>query len=268
MTLMATDADLPPQVVSFSIVGGEDQSKFSVTAGGVLSFNSPPDFEAPSDANGDNIYIVVLQASDGIFTDLHALLVTVTNVNEPPVVLAGDYNNNGTVDAADYVVWRKLLNQNVTVPNDTTPGTVTQADYTVWRANFGRSVTPGSGANIPELTAQSDGSIDDEQHAPGTAAAAVLSDESAAAAAIDPLVSAQAVGDRPHAFHRAHRDRLTTPELHDDALQAWLFSKYIAKAVDSSSERSDELPVDHERQEPRELVDALDLAFAALEVTS
>jgi hypothetical protein len=268
MTLMATDADLPPQVVSFSIVGGEDQSKFSVTAGGVLSFNSPPDFEAPSDANGDNIYIVVLQASDGIFTDLHALLVTVTNVNEPPVVLAGDYNNNGTVDAADYVVWRKLLNQNVTVPNDTTPGTVTQADYTVWRANFGRSVTPGSGANIPELTAQSDGSIADEQHAPGTAAAAVLSDESAAAAAIDPLVSAQAVGDRPHAFHRAHRDRLTTPELHDDALQAWLFSKYIAKAVDSSSERSDELPVDHERQEPRELVDALDLAFAALEVTS
>jgi hypothetical protein len=56
----------------------------------------------------------------------------------------GDYNNNGVVDAADYVVWRDKLNQSVTIPNDSTPGTVTPADYTVWKANFGK--TPGSGA--------------------------------------------------------------------------------------------------------------------------
>ena len=59
----------------------------------------------------------------------------------------GDYNNNGVVDAADYAVWRKRLNQNVTLPNDTTPGTVTHADYTVWRTNFGKSASgSGSGA--------------------------------------------------------------------------------------------------------------------------
>jgi hypothetical protein len=52
---------------------------------------------------------------------------------------SGDYNNNGVVDAADYVVWRDHLNQSVTIPNDTTPGTVSAADYDVWRANFGRS---------------------------------------------------------------------------------------------------------------------------------
>jgi hypothetical protein len=52
---------------------------------------------------------------------------------------AGDYNNNGTVDAADYVAWRDNLGQSVTLPNDSTPGTVTQADYEVWRANFGNS---------------------------------------------------------------------------------------------------------------------------------
>ena len=51
----------------------------------------------------------------------------------------GDYNNNGVVDATDYVVWRKRLNQSVTLPNDSTPGTVTSADYTVWRVNFGES---------------------------------------------------------------------------------------------------------------------------------
>jgi hypothetical protein len=58
----------------------------------------------------------------------------------------GDYNNNGVVDAADYIVWRKRLGQSVTIPNDTTPGTVTPGDYTVWRANFGKVMGGGSGA--------------------------------------------------------------------------------------------------------------------------
>jgi hypothetical protein len=58
----------------------------------------------------------------------------------------GDYNNNGVVDAADYVVWRSRLGQSVTLPNDTTPGTVTQADYTVWRNNFGATSGSGSGS--------------------------------------------------------------------------------------------------------------------------
>lgn len=55
---------------------------------------------------------------------------------------AGDYNNNGAVDAADYAAWRNSLGQNVTLPNDPTPGTVTQADYDVWRANFGQTNSP------------------------------------------------------------------------------------------------------------------------------
>ena len=57
--------------------------------------------------------------------------------------IAGDYNNNGTVDSGDYVVWRKGL------------GTTYSAnDYSVWCANFGQ--TAGSGgsavanASVPE----------------------------------------------------------------------------------------------------------------------
>jgi hypothetical protein len=48
--------------------------------------------------------------------------------------VTGDYNDNGRVDAADYVLWRKggsLKNEG------DTPGTVNAADYTVWRTNFG-----------------------------------------------------------------------------------------------------------------------------------
>jgi probable HAF family extracellular repeat protein len=52
----------------------------------------------------------------------------------PVPALPGDFNGNGTVDAADYVVWRKGM------------GTIyTQHDYNVWRAHFG-AVSPGIGA--------------------------------------------------------------------------------------------------------------------------
>src|SRR5262249_17075275 len=68
---------------------------------------------------------------------------------------SGDYSANGVVDAADYVRWRKNLNQNVTLPNDTTPGTLTSAHYPVWRNNFGNSSGAGSsalglGSEVPE----------------------------------------------------------------------------------------------------------------------
>ena len=53
----------------------------------------------------------------------------------------GDYDGNGVVDAADYVVWRKGL------------GTIyTQNDYSVWRTHFGQTVGSGAMANaaVPE----------------------------------------------------------------------------------------------------------------------
>jgi hypothetical protein len=60
--------------------------------------------------------------------------------------LPGDYNSNGRVDAADYVVWRKQLGTANALPNDETPGSVSAADYGVWRANFGRALGGGSSA--------------------------------------------------------------------------------------------------------------------------
>lgn len=67
--------------------------------------------------------------------------------------VAGDYNNNTRVDGSDYVVWRKHLNQAVTIPNDITPGTVTQQDYIEWRNRFGKTAFDfgsGSGSPVPE----------------------------------------------------------------------------------------------------------------------
>jgi hypothetical protein len=66
------------------------------------------------------------------------------NVRLSGIVLTpGDYNHNGVVDAADYVVWR------------TNDGT--QNGYATWRENFGETIGSGSdsGANsaVPEPTA-------------------------------------------------------------------------------------------------------------------
>ena len=54
-------------------------------------------------------------------------------------VLAGDYNDDGFVDAADYTVWREQLGRaRFALPNETvTAGTVTAEDYDVWKSNFG-----------------------------------------------------------------------------------------------------------------------------------
>ena len=77
-----------------------------------------------------------------------------------PSVVAptGDYNNNGTVDAADYVVWRKTLNQMVGTPGSgadgNSSGQIEAGDHTYWRERFGNPAGSGLGeTNIPEPTA-------------------------------------------------------------------------------------------------------------------
>jgi hypothetical protein len=64
--------------------------------------------------------------------------------------LAGDYNENGVVDAADYVVWRNNLGAAPgTLPNDIDGGVIGQAQYATWRANFGNTPGSGSSSNAP-----------------------------------------------------------------------------------------------------------------------
>jgi hypothetical protein len=60
----------------------------------------------------------------------------------------GDYNGNGVVDAADYIVWRSTLDQPA-VPagsgaDGDESGTIDAGDYTFWAARFGNTV-PGAG---------------------------------------------------------------------------------------------------------------------------
>jgi hypothetical protein len=65
--------------------------------------------------------------------------------------VTGDYNDNGVVDAADYVVWRENQGTMNTLPNDNIGGTIGPNHYTQWRANFGKSAGGSALGNaVPE----------------------------------------------------------------------------------------------------------------------
>jgi autotransporter-associated beta strand protein len=71
-----------------------------------------------------------------------------------PGGVAGDYNQNGIVDAADYVLWRNNLGAG-SLPNEggISPGMVDADDYTFWRSRFGATSGAASGfgpSNVPE----------------------------------------------------------------------------------------------------------------------
>jgi hypothetical protein len=76
---------------------------------------------------------------DGPTPLVDSLTIRVQDFPERVPALPGDYNNNGAVDTADYILWRRNFGQEVTLPNDLTPGEVEQDDYDLWRMNFGRA---------------------------------------------------------------------------------------------------------------------------------
>ncbi|MDB5387965.1 MAG: hypothetical protein JWM11_3611, partial [Planctomycetaceae bacterium] len=89
-SVIATDLDSPTQNVTYLITGGADAAKFSLASSGQLQFNSAPDFEAPTDANGNNVYELQVTANDGHgLTTTQNISVTVTNANEAPQLVLG-----------------------------------------------------------------------------------------------------------------------------------------------------------------------------------
>ena len=96
-TVVASDADLPTPTLNYSIVGGADSAKFTINSStGALAFASAPDFETPTDSGSNNVYDVVVRASDGTNFDDQSLAITITNVNEAPTDL---YNVPSVTDA-------------------------------------------------------------------------------------------------------------------------------------------------------------------------
>jgi hypothetical protein len=65
--------------------------------------------------------------------------------------LAGDYNDDGVVDAADFTVWRDSLGGTDLLNETESLGVVDEADYNAWKANFGATNSgAGAGSSVPE----------------------------------------------------------------------------------------------------------------------
>ena len=85
---------------------GSDAEAFSIdSSSGALSFADAPDFENPTDANGDNTYQLSLQVSDGNSIVSQELSISVINVNEAPSITSAasadvPENSSGTIYTA------------------------------------------------------------------------------------------------------------------------------------------------------------------------
>jgi hypothetical protein len=95
-----------------------------------------------ADFFNNQVKLVRDRNGDGDALDLGEVVLFADGINAPidivalPFGLPGDFNFDGTVDAADYVVWREGLGT-----------THTPDDYNIWSANFGRTAGSGSASN-------------------------------------------------------------------------------------------------------------------------
>ena len=77
-TFSATDPERG--TISWNL-SGADSGVFTISVTGVLAFNNPPDYEQPSDSDGNNVYEVTVEAAD-VEANTATLEVTVTVTNQ------------------------------------------------------------------------------------------------------------------------------------------------------------------------------------------
>jgi CSLREA domain-containing protein len=135
-----------------------------------------------------------------------------------PNPLPSDYNFDGTVNAADYTVWRDTLGSTTDLRADSsgptvgTPnGIVDQADYDFWKSRYGNMLAGSGAASVATNTASS---------------AIVESSDSA------PLEAVFAPAQNGDSFQAVTRGSMTvSPSTaasgHDDSLLAWLAAQTV-----------------------------------------
>jgi hypothetical protein len=121
--------------MSFSFDESGFSVEFNAGAAGVYSSGKRPWSQVPGGFDPSNLgeqtqlFIQSFDINGGTPASAIVNSISVTRI------LNGDFNADGFVNAADYVVWRN------------TGGT--QDQYNLWRANFGQSLGQGVGADTP-----------------------------------------------------------------------------------------------------------------------
>lgn len=130
------------------VFGESEWDTAAMFASGTFGLNVTPGFFAGS--TGHVFSSIGTSTSFGAASAATITTTVRTNFMEAP--LLPDYNNNGVVDAADYVLWRK----GSPAADGNGDTFVDQQDYELWREHFGAIVGGGgagsgfSGASVPE----------------------------------------------------------------------------------------------------------------------
>ena len=96
--ITASDADAG-DTITYGL-SGADAGLFDVSAAGEVTFKLSPDFEAPADTGGDNVYDIVVHANDGTAGTTRAVAITVTDVFENTAPTTDDILAGGDEDTA------------------------------------------------------------------------------------------------------------------------------------------------------------------------
>ncbi|WP_442483682.1 SMP-30/gluconolactonase/LRE family protein [Aeoliella sp. SH292] len=165
---------LSSQIRRFQLSDGALDTQFAITG---VPF--PQDLQAMPDGNGFLVGVlgdvagsgrIDHYAFDGTFIGTYATIggggfeeaTAFIFVNEATLSVPGDFNGDGTVNLADYTVWRDLLGSNSTLngngeESDTSANLVDAADYTLWKNDFGNGLGSSSGGTttsiVPEPSA-------------------------------------------------------------------------------------------------------------------
>jgi len=104
-TTSVTQVTANVPISNWAIVGGNDQGRFSIDAQGNITFTAAPDFEAPTDSDTDNSYVLVIEAMapDGS-KSTQTITVNVTDIaDNPPVITGpgGSTSGNATISVPE-----------------------------------------------------------------------------------------------------------------------------------------------------------------------
>lgn len=116
-TVTATDDD--GDTPTFAIAGGADAALFAIDeTTGALTFLTAPNFEAPADQDGDNVYDVVVRASGagGLFGE-QEIAVTVLDLTDGLIITGTDRNDTITPTASLYGLERSTASGDVLIGN-------------------------------------------------------------------------------------------------------------------------------------------------------
>ncbi|WP_425395985.1 LamG-like jellyroll fold domain-containing protein [Aeoliella sp.] len=171
--------DVPDRIIEWEFTGLIPGAEYDFSAGGALSpdfmrvFDMLVDTDADGDFGDETSQEVASSPSPGaffasVFADENGVIKgqavgragveanwTASQLRLVSVpILAGDYNNDGVVNLADYTVWRNNLGApEGTLDNDPNSGAIGTLQYDIWKANFGQSLSPlsaAAAATVPE----------------------------------------------------------------------------------------------------------------------